>query len=223
MNIYKIARLALILFFVVSAKGQAQEDDTNQQVYTIPFASQGNQLEISVVNSSSSSDGNTLVNIENVPEWIDLTPNLVNLGELEEGEEATARFTFHIEEDAPVGQTVTLKITALNSQRLRQEKNITLKVAPPSKFSLDQNYPNPFNPSTTIKYRLPAEMNVTVKVYNMLGQEVAILADGLQAPGTQTLQWDASHMASGLYFYRVVAEDLNGRHMVQNKKMMLIK
>ncbi len=75
----------------------------------------------------------------------------------------------------------------------------------PSSFFVAQNYPNPFNPSTTITFGLPADNYVTVKVYNLLGQEITTLLAGQQRAGIHTLRFDASRLTSGMYLYRVQA------------------
>jgi hypothetical protein len=89
----------------------------------------------------------------------------------------------------------------------------------PKEFALHQNYPNPFNPSTTIAFDLPVAADVTLKVYNILGQEVESLltAQHLDA-GVQSIQFDASRLASGFYFYR-----LHAGNYVSVKKMVLIR
>lgn len=88
----------------------------------------------------------------------------------------------------------------------------------PLEFNLSQNYPNPFNPTTNINFTLPVNSQVTLKVYNLLGQEVATLVNGRLGSGPHTVKFDASGLASGMYLYRIEAGSF-----VQNKKMMLIK
>ncbi len=88
----------------------------------------------------------------------------------------------------------------------------------PNAFMLSQNYPNPFNPTTSISYKLSALSRVTLKVYDVLGREVATLVDGKQNPGAYTAFFDGSRFASGVYFYELRA----GSYIV-TKKMILVK
>jgi N-acetylneuraminic acid mutarotase len=88
----------------------------------------------------------------------------------------------------------------------------------PDEFALLQNYPNPFNPTTTIKYDLPKEANVILKVYNILGEEVATLVNKLIPAGHQSVAFNAVKLASGMYIYRIEAGGF-----VQVKKMLLMK
>ena len=88
----------------------------------------------------------------------------------------------------------------------------------PQSFFVSQNYPNPFNPSTTITYGLPTESYVAAKVYNLLGQEVATLFSGRQSAGVHVLNFDAFHLNSGVYLYRVQAGT-----SVETKRMVLMK
>ncbi|MDI6766959.1 MAG: T9SS type A sorting domain-containing protein, partial [Bacteroidota bacterium] len=88
----------------------------------------------------------------------------------------------------------------------------------PERIILWQNYPNPFNPSTTIRFELPTESFVTLKVYNLLGKEVATLVNEAKKMGRYEFQWDATGYPSGLYFYR-----LTTNNFIQTKKLLLIK
>ena len=88
----------------------------------------------------------------------------------------------------------------------------------PTNFSIAQNYPNPFNPSTQINYTLVRASNVTLTVYDILGQQIATLLDRKQEPGEHSISWNALNVPSGVYFYRIVAGDY-----VQTKKMVLMK
>ncbi|HXX62302.1 MAG TPA: T9SS type A sorting domain-containing protein [Bacteroidota bacterium] len=102
-------------------------------------------------------------------------------------------------------------LSELNSVADRQE-------AAPSHFELSQNYPNPFNPSTSIRYQIPSASHVTLKLFDELGREVATLVNDAKQPGTYTVRWDASTMASGTYFYRIEAGSF-----VQTRKLLVIK
>ena len=88
----------------------------------------------------------------------------------------------------------------------------------PERYTLCQNYPNPFNPATTINYTVPKNSHVKLTVYNMLGQVVSVLVDGFQAQGSYNVKWDAHHLPSGLYFYRLETEGFTA-----TKKMLLQK
>lgn len=85
-------------------------------------------------------------------------------------------------------------------------------------FRLEQNYPNPFNPSTTIRFSVPATNMVSLRVYDILGREVATLLEGQYTAGTYSYQWNARNLASGIYFYRLEAGNFS-----QTKKLMLLK
>jgi hypothetical protein len=98
----------------------------------------------------------------------------------------------------------------------------------PSRYMLEQNYPNPFNPTTTVRYTIggvvalsgsegPATM-VKLAVYDILGREVAVLVDERKEPGTYTATWEATGMASGIYFYRLTAGAFSDA-----KKMLLLQ
>lgn len=88
----------------------------------------------------------------------------------------------------------------------------------PAVFTLKQNYPNPFNPSTTIRYGLPESADVTLEVYNLLGQRVAVLVNESRTAGYHDITFDASSLSSGMYIYRIQAGSF-----VETRKLMLVK
>jgi len=87
----------------------------------------------------------------------------------------------------------------------------------PERYLLSQNYPNPFNPSTTIRFDLPKPTNVTLRIFNTLGQEVAVLVNQEKAAGYHQVRWEA-FLPSGIYFYRLQAGSF-----VDTKKLILMK
>jgi flagellar hook assembly protein FlgD len=85
-------------------------------------------------------------------------------------------------------------------------------------FKLEQNYPNPFNPKTTIKYEIPKSGFVTLQVYDVLGRLVKTLINEKQNAGTYEVEFDGTNLASGVYFYKLTADDFKAV-----KKMILLK
>ena len=109
--------------------------------------------------------------------------------------------------------------------------NIPVKIADNKlqtiKFNLDQNYPNPFNPSTNISFDLPENMFVSLKVFDITGREVASLINELRTAGKHKIQFNASVLSSGVYFYRLVVNDVNSNssspYFSKTMKMLFIK
>jgi len=123
--------------------------------------------------------------------------------------------------------TVTVNSVESAGPRTHQ-RTYTLNVNPtytgieqngiPVKYALTQNYPNPFNPSTTISYQLPVDAFVTLKVYDMMGKEVATLVNNLKRAGGYDVSFDATNLPSGTYFYRMIAGNFS-----DVKKMTILK
>jgi hypothetical protein len=95
---------------------------------------------------------------------------------------------------------------------------VTLDEIAPFEFRLEQNYPNPFNPSTTIKYSVPNEQFVTLKVYDILGNEVTTLVNEEKTAGNYKIEFNSEILPSGVYYYTIVTENF-----VQTKKMIMLK
>jgi len=90
-------------------------------------------------------------------------------------------------------------------------------------FRLEQNYPNPFNMSTIVRYSIPEEAEVTIKVFDISGREIGTLVNTKQAAGTHSVGFGKTDIASGTYFYRMVARTSDGNTNVETKKMIVMK
>jgi hypothetical protein len=95
---------------------------------------------------------------------------------------------------------------------------VEIEVTLPAEFVLEQNYPNPFNPTTTIKYSLPSAGEITLTIFDLSGSEVATLVNQSQPAGNYIIEFDASHLSSGIYYYQ-----LNAGNFSQTKKLILLK
>jgi len=104
----------------------------------------------------------------------------------------------------------------INGGGITDVEDISLRI--PADFSLMQNYPNPFNPSTTIKYSVPKTSNVSIKIFDVLGNEIETLLSEEKPAGTYELTWNAANQPSGVYFYRLQAGSF-----VETKKMILLR
>ncbi len=126
----------------------------------------------------------------------------------------TAAGTYHYQCDfhhslGMVGTFTAASVTSVASDRNFNE---------PGKFDLAQNYPNPFNPSTVVAFGVPVQSFVTVKVYNILGEEVATLVQQVVEAGTHTAVWNAGTMPSGVYFCQ-----LRAGAFTQTRRMVLVR
>ncbi len=204
-----------MLLLPISALGQT--------VYEIPFASANNAIELTIVNTSNTSQEQVKVDVEAVPSWIRFTSLQQTLAMVSGNEEKTAVFTFSVEKTAPVNteQTLSFIVTGVTGQSWN--KTITLTVAPPERFELFQNYPNPFNPTTTISYQLPEDAAVTLKIFNLIGQELHVLSNAERSAGYHQETWDASRHSSGTYVFELVSRTSDGKQTVARKRMMVVK
>jgi hypothetical protein len=130
----------------------------------------------------------------------------------------------YLDQSVEVGATYSYKLEDVSITGQHTEHDaITIFVARPDRYELQQNYPNPFNPKTNIEYQLPMETRVSLKIYNIMGQEVKTLIDDVKEAGYHALIWnglDNSGVAvsSGIYYYRMVTGSF-----VETKKMVLLR
>lgn len=111
-----------------------------------------------------------------------------------------------------LGQGMTGVVTVTDPVGV-SDKNLIV-----SKFELEQNYPNPFNPSTVIRYQTAERSNVTLTVYNSIGQEISTLLNEVKSKGTFTIEFDGSNLPSGIYYFR-----LQAGNFTDTKKMVLLR
>ncbi len=156
--------------------------------------------------------------------WEGVRSSLWDFGDGASSTEASPTHTY----GTPGSYTVTLTVngptgpvTAKKVRLVRALSSTSVadgKQGMPESFELSQNYPNPFNPSTVISYQVPAASLVSISVYDLLGRGVATLVNEVKQPGVYSVTWNASNMASGVYFYTVKAGTA-----FQSRKMVLLK
>lgn len=207
--------LALLFFLLISL--------SHGQTVNLPFASEGNVLELSVKNGSSLAITTVTVEVTDIPSWITFEHRQKSIASLAGGSQKTAAFTFSVDKEAPVGKDEKMVFLVSMPQGQSWKKELTVSVAPPEKFELFQNYPNPFNASTVISYQLTVNSVVSLNVYNLIGQQVGIVFMGEKPAGYHQETWDASSLASGIYVYELTTIDTSNKHTTSRKMMVVLK
>jgi hypothetical protein len=144
-------------------------------------------------------------------------------------------YAWLIPNDLTVDTSYKIIITSLADPSIADTSDASFTISPPSgveivnlgipnDYDLFQNYPNPFNPSTKIRYSLPLASNVTVRIYNSLGENITTLVDNYQPLGNYEVDWNAVQFATGIYFYSLEAIPSDGNQIYHSvKKMILLK
>ena len=132
---------------------------------------------------------------------------------------STEVHTYSFVDHSPVVGTSYYRLRQVDFDGTSEYSNVVEVVfGAVSEFALDQNYPNPFNPSTIIKYSIKEKSNVELKIFDLLGSEIATLVNEEKAPGNYDVSFDASSLSSGVYLYTIKAGSF-----VQTRKMLLMK
>ncbi len=194
-----------------------------QEAYNIPFASKDNTFELTIANASSITAAQVSVEANGAPSWVKFGQKAVIIDQLKAREEKCATFSFGVDKLAPVNKPQSLSFVVKSKTRESWTKEIKIQVSPPDKFELFQNYPNPFNPTTTICYQLTRDSKVSLKIYNLLAQEVVTLVDGEKQAGYHQERFDATRFSSGMYIYRIVYVNELGKQSSDRKTMMVVK
>ena len=209
--------LEFLLTFIISALAIAQT------TYEVEPGSKNNYFELSIANSTSNLLQSVNVFVQEKPEWINFAKSEVTLGEINKLQKQTTEFYFDVLEDAPIGEESKITFRITNGNGGGFNKIYSLKVTAPTVFEVQQNYPNPFNPSTTIKYSIPQDAFVSIKVFNVLGEKVADLVNKDIKTGLHEITFNADNLSSGFYFYLVEAKGIDGAKYFDAKKMILLK
>lgn len=141
------------------------------QVYSVPFGSEGNRIELDVVNVGDSQSKNIVVKAVSYPSWVNIKEPNQYLNPLQINDQSVAEFSFSISKQAPVGTVGVLTFEFREGETLLRTKEIRIESEAPKLFTLFQNYPNPFNPSTTLSWQLPQKMNVELPYLTLLANE----------------------------------------------------
>ena len=189
-----------------------------QNIYNIPAGSSNNKLEIKINNTTDKTYTGIILTPSALPGWVKVKEEFVSINEISPASGETAVLTFAVSLDAPLNSEEELSFLIQTKEGKTLNKTFSVKVTLPDKFELNQNFPNPFNPSTVISFSIPSEVKVILKVYNILGEEVQTLVNEVLKPGVHNIDFNASHLASGVYFYRIDAGNYTSL-----KKMILMK
>jgi hypothetical protein len=195
-------------------------------LYEIPFASKGNEIELEIANDSELNIRTIAVTQIEKPNWISFSNDQNIINELKPNQSGKVVFNFDVEKEAEVLEEQILKFQ-ISGNNQTWEKEIRITVLSPDRFELNQNYPNPFNPTTTISYLIPKNekhetSNVNLIIYDILGREVETLVNNEQKPGFYKLEWNANNYASGMYIYQLSMKNDNKTELLR-KKLMLMK
>ena len=221
--------LTLLVFFlfvttcVTAQSSNKQLAEKVNEAYQIPFASQGNQLELAVANVGAEQMNEIEVVAISVPDWLNLDTQSITLTGIDPSSEDFAVFDFSVDREAEVGESRLLSFEIRSGTNVIGKKEFLLAVQAPQEVKLDQNYPNPFSGQTRIGFDVPQEGRVQIAVYDMLGRQVTQLVDEAMAPGHHVEEWDGGLLASGIYFYVLKASSQDGTVELRRNKMILVK
>jgi hypothetical protein len=210
-------KLTIIITLLLSILNYAQN------TYSIKPGVKNNQIVLEISNISSS-EAATNLEVKLISNSQNLTFNQTEkmIENITQGSETEATFTFDVDYNIGNAEADTLEFIITDGNTIYLTKQFILQYALPTEFKLEQNYPNPFNPETRIRYQVSSISSVTLKIYDILGNEVTTLVNEQKEPGYYEVDFSAtggaSQLASGVYIYRLQAGSY-----VSIKKMMVLK
>ena len=206
-------KIILLIILILSSSIIAQT------VYEVTPGTKGNRIILTLANISELNPAeNVEVKLIKSSSSTIFNKETESIQFIDANKESYVLFIFDINRNAPIDKKDTVKFMITDRNGLMMMKTFIFNYTGPKEFKLEQNFPNPFNPTTTIQYQLPAEARVTLKVYDILGSEVATLVNEVQEAGYKEVQFNGSNYASGMYIYRLTSGNFSSI-----KKMMLVK
>lgn len=195
----------------------------SQSVYELTPGTKNNEFGLSFSNSTAGIVQALNITVQDSPEWIEFSSNETIIDKIKETKKPTAQFYFNISDNAPVGKEGKVRFGITDQTGRKWFKSYTVKVTIPKILEVQQNYPNPFNPSTKIKYSIPQDAFVSIKVFNVLGEKITDLINTEMKAGLHEVVFNAANFSSGFYFYVVEARGIDGTKYFDTKKMILLK
>ncbi|MDI6802969.1 MAG: T9SS type A sorting domain-containing protein [Bacteroidota bacterium] len=220
MRLFKLLILILVLNVILYSQ---ENKDEGKQIHRVSFLSSGNVIELSVQNISELSLSGIKINVSDAPSWINFKFKEKIIEAIESNSETASEFTFSVDKTAIVNKEQSISFTISTLAGEVWTKQVKIVVTPPERFELYQNYPNPFNPLTIVNYKLPIDNWVMLKVYDVLGREVATLVDEFKEAGYHEVAIDGTNYSSGIYFYQMTVNDQSGKTTIARKRMIMMK
>lgn len=208
----KLVLLVLIILLLLS-------ESFAQTVYEVTPGTKGNEITLTVANISETDPAaNVNVILTKKSSSLNFNKEEETIDMIEANAEAKALFTFDVERNVTINRKDTIEFMIFDASGIMMTKSFIFSYTGPKEFKLEQNFPNPFNPTTRIQYQVSSISEVTLKVYDILGSEVATLVNEKQEPGYYEVQFNGANLSSGMYVYRLQAGDF-----ISTKKMLMVK
>ncbi len=211
----------LLLLFLLIFEGLSY----TQTVYDVIPGTNGNRIIITLENESKISGAkNVAVKLVHSSTALFFKNSSQVVKNLNASEEKDVIFSFDIKRNVESNKKDTISF-AIIGIGINMKKSFVINYTAPKEYALSQNFPNPFNPTTTIRYDLPFDSKVSLKIYDILGNEVKTLVENEQSAGYKEIKFNGSSLASGIYIYRLIANSPSNQqaNFVSIKKMMMIK
>ncbi len=196
-----------------------------QTVYDVIPGTKGNQIIITLENESKLSEvRNIEVKLESSSKSLIFKDSRIGVKIINATEGKDVPFSFDIKRNIESNKKDTIEFL-ISGNGINLKKSFIINYTAPKEYALSQNFPNPFNPATTIRYDLPFDSKVSLKIYDILGNEVKTLVEKEESAGYKEIKFNGSSLASGVYIYRLIANNRanNQASFVSIKKMMMIK